>query len=275
MSILIGLDIGGSTTKIVGFDGKKLLEPLWVEANDQVASAYGALGKFTEKHHIPLKNIRKIMATGVGLSYLEGDIFGIETQGVPEFDCVGKGGLFVSGLEQGIVVSLGTGTSIVAAKDGKVQHIIGSGVGGGTLIGLLGQMINVHDFDTIEILSKTGDLSQVDLTVGDITSLEIPGLTAETTASNFGKVNDLAEDKDLALGVVNLVFQSVGTASVLSARLMGLTDVIVTGNLTQLSAGKKVLQGFSELYNVNFVVPELAEYATAVGAALSELEAIH
>jgi len=194
MSILIGLDIGGSTTKIVGFDGKKLLEPLWVEANDQVASAYGALGKFTEKHHIPLKNIRKIMATGVGLSYLEGDIFGIETQGVPEFDCVGKGGLFVSGLEQGIVVSLGTGTSIVAAKDGKVQHIIGSGVGGGTLIGLLGQMINVHDFDTIEILSKTGDLSQVDLTVGDITSLEIPGLTAETTASNFGKVNDLAED---------------------------------------------------------------------------------
>jgi len=275
MSILIGLDIGGSTTKIVGFDGKKLLEPLWVEANDQVASAYGALGKFTEKHHIPLKNIRKIMATGVGLSYLEGDIFGIETQGVPEFDCVGKGGLFVSGLEQGIVVSLGTGTSIVAAKDGKVQHIIGSGVGGGTLIGLLGQMINVHDFDTIEILSKTGDLSQVDLTVGDITSLEIPGLTAETTASNFGNVNDLAEDKDLALGVVNLVFQSVGTASVLSARLMGLTDVIVTGNLTQLSAGKKVLQGFSELYNVNFVVPELAEYATAVGAALSELEAIH
>ena len=275
MSILIGLDIGGSTTKIVGFDGKKLLEPLWVEANDQVASAYGALGKFTEKHHIPLKNIRKIMATGVGLSYLEGDIFGIETQGVPEFDCVGKGGLFVSGLEQSIVVSLGTDTSIVAAKDGKVQHIIGSGVGGGTLIGLLGQMINVHDFDTIEILSKTGDLSQVDLTVGDITSLEIPGLTAETTASNFGNVNDLAEDKDLALGVVNLVFQSVGTASVLSARLMGLTDVIVTGNLTQLSAGKKVLQGFSELYNVNFVVPELAEYATAVGAALSELEAIH
>lgn len=275
MSILIGLDIGGSTTKIVGFDGKKLLEPLWVEANDQVASAYGALGKFTEKHHIPLKNIRKIMATGVGLSYLEGDIFGIETRGVPEFDCVGKGGLFVSGLEQGIVVSLGTGTSIVAAKDGKVQHIIGSGVGGGTLIGLLGQMIKVHDFDTIEILSKTGDLSQVDLTVGDITSLEIPGLTAETTASNFGNVNDLAEDKDLALGVVNLVFQSVGTASVLSARLMGLTDVIVTGNLTQLSAGKKVLQGFSELYNINFVVPELAEYATAVGAALSELEAIH
>ena len=274
MSILIGLDIGGSTTKIVGFDGEKLLEPVWVKANDQVASAYGAFGKFIEKHHIPLKNIRKIMATGVGLSYLEGDIFGIETKGVPEFDSVGTGGLYLSGLDKAIVVSMGTGTSIVAAQAGKVQHMIGSGVGGGTLTGLLGRLINVHDFETIEILSESGDLSQVDLTVGDITSQEIPGLKPDTTASNFGKVNDLVEDKDLALGVVNMVFQSVGTASVLSARLMGLTDVVVTGNLTRLSAGRKVLKGFSELYQLNIVVPELAEYATAVGAALSELKLV-
>ena len=272
MSILIGLDIGGSTTKIVGFDGEKLLEPIWVKANDQVASAYGAFGKFIEKHHIPLKKIRKIMATGVGLSYLEEDIFGIETQAVPEFDSVGVGGLYLAGLEKAIVVSMGTGTSIVAAQEGKVEHLIGSGVGGGTLIGLLGRLINVHDFETIEKLSELGDLSQVDLTIGDITTLKIPGLTPDTTASNFGKVSDLVEDKDLALGVVNLVFQSVGTDSVLSAKLMGLTDVIVTGKLTRLSAGKKVLTGFSELYQLNFVIPQLAEYATAVGAALLELK---
>lgn len=273
MSILIGLDIGGSTTKIVGFDGENLLEPVWVKANDQVASAYGAFGKFIEKHHIPLKKIRKIMATGVGLSYLEGDIFGIETQGVPEFDSVGIGGLYLAGLQKAIVVSMGTGTLIVAAQDGKVQHLIGSGVGGGTLLGLLGRLINVHDFETIEKLSELGDLNQVDLTVGDITTLKIPGLTADTTASNFGKVNDLVEDKDLALGVVNLVFQSVGTASVLSARLMRLSDIVVTGNLTRLSAGRKVLKGFSELYQLNFIVPDLAEYATAIGAALLELKA--
>ncbi|HSN95554.1 MAG TPA: hypothetical protein VLR89_10930, partial [Anaerolineaceae bacterium] len=122
-------------------------------------------------------------------------------------------------------------------------------------------------------LSELGDLNQVDLTVGDITTLKIPGLTPDTTASNFGKVNDLVEDKDLALGVVNLVFQSIGTASVLSARLMGLKDIVVTGNLTSLCAGRQVLKGFSELYQLNFVVPELAEYATAVGAALHELKA--
>jgi type II pantothenate kinase len=272
MSILIGLDIGGSTTKIVGFDGEKLLEPVWVKANDQVASAYGAFGKFTEKHHLQLKQIRKIMATGVGLSYLEGNIFGIETQGVPEFDSFGIGGLYLSGLEKAIVVSMGTGTSIVAAQAVKVQHLIGSGVGGGTLIGLLGRLINVHDFETIEKLSQEGDLNKVDLSVGDITTLEIPGLTPDTTASNFGKVNDLVEDKDLALGVVNLVFQSVGTAAVLCARLMGLHDVVVTGNLTCLLAGRKVLQGFSDLYGLNIVVPKLAEYATAVGAALIGLK---
>lgn len=268
MSVLIGLDIGGSTTKIVGFDGKNLLEPVWVRANDQIASAYGALGKFAEKHRLQLDKISKIMATGVGVSYLTEDIFGIRTESLPEFDCVGLGGLYLSGLEKAIVVSMGTGTSIVAAQQKKVQHLIGSGIGGGTLVGLLGSLINVHDFETIGMLSELGDLSQIDLTVGDLTRLEIPGLKPDTTASNFGKVNELAEDKDLALGVVNLVFQSVGTASVLSARLMNLQDVVVTGNLTKLTAGRKVLQGFSELYKLNFLVPELAEYATAVGAAL-------
>lgn len=271
MSILIGLDIGGSTTKIVGFEGQHLLEPLWVKANDQVASAYGAFGKFIDKHHIKLKDIRKIMATGVGLSFLEGNMFGIETVPAPEFDCVGAGGLYLSGYEKAIVVSMGTGTSIVAAEKGKTQHVIGSGVGGGTLLGLMGKLINVHDFETIEELSNAGDLSKVDLTVGDITTLEIPGLKPDTTASNFGKVNDLAEDKDLALGVVNMVFQSVGTASVLSARLMCLRDIVVTGNMTRMPAGRKVLQGFADLYKLNFIVPEKAEFATAVGAALLEL----
>jgi type II pantothenate kinase len=69
-----------------------------------------------------------------------------------------------------------------------------------------------------------------------------------------------------------MVFQSVGTAAVLSARLMNLSDVVVTGNLTRLLAGRKALQGFSDLYRLNIVVPKLAEYATAVGAALVGLK---
>ena len=41
MSIIVGIDVGGSTTKIVGFDGDRLLAPVLVKANDPIASVYG------------------------------------------------------------------------------------------------------------------------------------------------------------------------------------------------------------------------------------------
>ena len=53
MSVTIGIDVGGSTTKIVGFyekDGAlELIEPQFVRANDPITATYGAFGKFTLK----------------------------------------------------------------------------------------------------------------------------------------------------------------------------------------------------------------------------------
>ena len=69
MSVIIGIDIGGSTTKIVGFarknDGWELLEPQIIRANDPVTSTYGAFGKFTDENSLGISDISKIMMTGV------------------------------------------------------------------------------------------------------------------------------------------------------------------------------------------------------------------
>ena len=46
MSIVVGIDIGGSTTKIAGFDGEKKLIPVQISANNAIASLFGAFGKF-------------------------------------------------------------------------------------------------------------------------------------------------------------------------------------------------------------------------------------
>ena len=49
---VLGIDVGGSTTKIVGFaPGGKLLSPMFVQATDPVTSIYGAFGKFTLENH--------------------------------------------------------------------------------------------------------------------------------------------------------------------------------------------------------------------------------
>jgi type II pantothenate kinase len=167
---------------------------------------------------------------------------------------------------------MGTGTSIVYADLEGTRHIIGSGVGGGTLLGLADRMLQVRDFASISEMADLGSLENVDLTIGDISKEAIGDLTASTTASNFGKVNDKAKANDLALGIVNLVFQSVGTASVLSARLAGVDKVVFTGNMLRVPQGRDTLRTFSTLYNIEMIVPERAEFATAIGAALQKRE---
>lgn len=270
METIVGLDIGGSTTKIVGLRHKKLLSKELVKASDPVASAFGALGKFINENHMAVQDIKRVMVTGVGASYVRGNLLDIPTIKAPEFRAIGLGGLYVSGLQEAVVVSMGTGTAIVRAKGQDVEHLIGSGVGGGTLLGLSNRMINVRDFDMFSHMAEQGDLSHVDLTIGDITHETLPGLSPDTTASNFGNLSDNASQEDIAMGIVNLVFQSIGTAAVMAARQSQLKDIVFTGNLVQVEAGKWVLQSFSNLYDVHMVVPESAEFATAIGAALCQ-----
>ena len=58
--IVIGIDVGGSTTKIVGFEGARMITPTFVKAGDPIASAYGAFGKFTAENKIKLSGKKEL-----------------------------------------------------------------------------------------------------------------------------------------------------------------------------------------------------------------------
>ena len=62
-NIVVGIDVGGSTTKIVGFtaDSMKMISPMYVKAGDPVASVYGAFGKFTSENGIAIADIERVM----------------------------------------------------------------------------------------------------------------------------------------------------------------------------------------------------------------------
>ena len=136
MGIIIGIDIGGSTTKIVGFDNNNLKIPTFVKANNPIASLFGAFGKFIYDNAIQLGDIEKIMITGVGSANVEQPLYGIPTFKVDEFTSNGLGGRYFTGLNDLIVVSMGTGTSFVQVNGDKIVHTGGIGIGGGTIIGL-------------------------------------------------------------------------------------------------------------------------------------------
>lgn len=268
MGKTVGIDIGGSTTKIVGFDNGKLFSPLLVKATDPLSSVYGALGRFLNENGLYLSDVDNIRITGVGSSFVEGDIFGIPTYRVDEFLAIGRGGLLLSNLKKAIIVSMGTGTAYVIADGDRVQHIGGTGVGGGTLLGLSNRMLNVRNFTDLVDMAKDGNLKHVDLTIADISHNDVAGLTKETTASNFGKISDLATKADIALGIINLVFQTIGMLAVFASRKENVGDVVLTGNLANVPQARTIFDDLTKLFNINFHIPPHAEFATAAGAAL-------
>ncbi len=268
MKSVLGIDIGGSTTKIIGYRDGKIFSPLIVKSSDPRASLYGAFGKFMSENGLSLADVESVMITGVGSHDCGNDIFGVKMRRIDEFQAVGRGGLFLSELDSAVVVSMGTGTAFVSASGKGVFHIGGTGIGGGTLLGLASRMFNVRDFNDIVEMAKEGDLENVDLHIGDISRADIENMTSTTTASNFGKIRDLASNDDLALGIINMVFQTIGVMAVFSAKNEKTDNIVLTGNLTNVPQAKKIFENVAALYGVKFITPEHSEYATATGAAL-------
>ncbi len=280
-SVVLGIDVGGSTTKIVGFrcraDGtRELMPPLFVRATDPITSIYGALGRYTAENQLELSDIRRVMTTGVGSSYLSGPIYSLDCCAVPEFSGVGLGGLYLSGLDDAIIVSMGTGTALVHAKrmpDGStaIEYLGGTGVGGGTLVGLTKKILGVDTIPHIEQLCEGGDLSKIDLTIKDITEKgQFPEMKANLTASNFGNLSDLADSHDIALGIANMVAETIAMIAVFAARGNGLRDIVLTGNLTTIAPIRRVFEGLEQSFGVRFIIPENASFGTVIGAALYE-----
>lgn len=274
MDVILGIDIGGSTTKIVGLrsDGS-VMSMLRVRAEDQVTSLYGALGNYLTSSGLTLLDVRRVVLTGVGASYVDGDIFGLPTCKVDEFSASGTGALALSGQEQAVVVTMGTGTAFMwAERGGAVRHLCGSGIGGGTLGGLCRKLVGMERFGQIKKLAEQGNLGHVDLTIADITCHPAPTLDPTLTAANFGNLAEDASPADLAAGAVNLVLQAIGTMTVLACQCCDTQTVVLTGSMTTLSQVKPNFENFEKLYGIHYIVPENATFATAIGAGLCSLK---
>jgi type II pantothenate kinase len=271
--MIIGIDIGSTTTKAVAVESagagrRTLLKKIKTRAEDAVTSATGALGKMIVESDIRMEDIKKIRITGAGSSKMKNNIFGIPTERVDEISAVGIGGMFLSEKDSIIIANIGTGTAVIEANREKIVHLGGSGVGGGTILGLAKKLLPTSDFNGIMELAAQGNLGQVDLLLEDIMDADLSFLSRETTASNFGKMLDSAGSGDIALGIVNMVYQVIGMLAVFAARSKNIGQVVITGNGSNNPIGKRILQVITGLYGTAFEYPPNAEYTTAVGAAL-------
>jgi len=271
--MILGIDVGGSTTKIVGIKPTgEYVGMLQVDASDQITSAFGAFGKFAATYSLRISDIKQIVVTGVGASYLEAGMYDIPTKRIDEFLAIGLGGLKMAALSQALIISAGTGTALVRASKDEIKHLGGSGLGGGTLLSLAERFANAHSFASIISMATKGNLSNVDLRLSDISKEKVGNLPPTATVSNFGNYKDTAEPPDIILGLINMIFESIGMMAIFTTlHESSVKDIVLIGSLSSIPQARVVFDTLSQMYPVCFHIPTNAIYATAIGAALSEL----
>lgn len=262
--------MGSTTTKIVGLEKGQIIDPMYITAADPVTSLFGAFGKYLYDRHIAMDEVAQVMLTGVGSGSVETPIYGLPTTRVNEFIADGMGARHLSGLDRLMVVSMGTGTTLVRVDGDNITHHGGIGMGGGTLQGLARQLLGTHQVADVVALAEHGDISHINLQIKDISTADVGELTLNATASLFAKArNGNCEHTDLALGLIWMVLETIGSCAVLSVSNDDIRDFVAIGNLTRLPQCRHIFDLIEQLYGVRFIIPDLAQYSTAIGAALA------
>lgn len=264
----IGVDAGGTLIKVV-YKTKEAIEykkfhvsqlqdaARWINDFDDstVCITGGKARLLTSSLRQPAKEMLEFEATCAGARYL------LEQSGATRGACV--------------LTNVGTGTSIHYLYDGKQRRLGGTGIGGGTLMGLSKLLTGLTDFDDLVQLAAKGERGRIDLTVGHIYEGAEPPIPGNLTASNFGYVPSLQltdgiSQEDLLASVVGLVGETAATVSVLAAAQCNVSSIVFIGStfygnplLKDVVTSYTKLRGASPMFLAN------GEYCGAIGALQS------
>lgn len=258
-ALVLGIDIGGSTTKLALVKGNKCLKTLRKndgETLEEVLDRFGTAG------------VKKIAVTGVGAAKIEGDIRGIPTYKVEEFRALTAGVRRGAGCRNCVVANVGTGTSFTRISPLFAKHLGGTGIGGGLLKGLCRALCATDEMEQFYRLAEKGDLTKVDLVLADITDGPISNLRPETTVANLGKLTAETSREDIASGIYNVIFQSIGVMAAFAAKDTMARKVLVTGTIAAYPGAPEILDTVAVLHGISFIIPGNAGFITALGAAM-------
>ena len=226
---------------------------------------------------VALDALPRLAVTGGQHTTLPRRLAGCDVVAVPEVTAIGRGGQALS-LEGDadpetplIVVSAGSGTAVVSARGATYAHTTGTGVGGGTLLGLGRLLLGTTDVAVIDAMAMRGDANGADLALRDVVNGPIGTLPPDATAVNFGRLARLATDAqpdDLAAALMTLVGQVIAITAINAARAERVARIVIIGHMADMPSFRRVIALVGTYYGVELDVPERAGYGTALGALL-------
>ena len=174
--------------------------------------------------------------------------------------------------EEYILVSVGTGTSIFYVNENKHERVLGSGIGGGTWMGLGSLITSAKGFRELVELADSGNHQKSDLLVKDIYGSEQAPLVGELTAANFGKAHVLEAqtEADHAAALNQLIGETILSLAGQVASAKNTQQIVFVGSTLQGNKPlQKVITSFEEMLPYEPVFLEKGAYAGAIGALLT------
>lgn len=277
MKYIISVDLGSTNYKalIMKIENDNLSIVGKVKVKERDFALF--ISDILKKYDIKSEEVEKLVVTGTGASYLKNNVAGIELEKVSEFDAIGYGGLILSKLEEAMVVSIGTGTAYVYSNLVKNDHLGGTGLGGGTLVGLGRKFLKRKDdadditapnFKALIDMAKKGKWTNVDLTIGDISAESIDDMSKDITAANFAAINKKASDDDYVAGIVNMILETIALMAKLYKSNLNIKDVpiVFVGTMVTDSFIQDRLKKIGEFTKDKYVFIDDADFAIAIGA---------
>lgn len=211
-----------------------------------------------------------VAVTGVGAHSLPDSLESLKLQRVSEFAAIGRGAqLLMNDDAPCLVVSAGSGTAMVLAEGSHYKHLGGSGLGGGTVMGLSRLLLNEDDSEQLNALAEQGDKQKVDLSIGDVFGGDLGQLPSDYTAVNFGKLlgeHSTAAREDIAAALLVLAAEVVAVLSTAQARAERVQRIVVVGNMTRSQYWCKALERIVTGFGYQLSIPDSAGQAAALGA---------
>ncbi|MCZ7567579.1 MAG: hypothetical protein M5U01_03155 [Ardenticatenaceae bacterium] len=272
--MIISLDCGISNIDVVAGDENGVIYQGWTLPSPGtieptlLTTVLDASGRYADSVH-------RFVVTGGRSRWLPAEVAGRPVQVVDEILAIGRGGVVLGQLDEALVVSAGSGTALVAAHGRQFHHVGGSAVGGGTLLGLSQLLLQTSDPAEIERLAQAGVSAGVDLTIGEVIGGEVGILPVDATAVNFGRAarpGPPPARADIAAGLTTLVAQTVGILACISARGLGLDQIVILGHMTDMPSIVAMLQAVGHLYGRSVIIPPSAGLGVAIGALHEALD---
>jgi type II pantothenate kinase len=200
---------------------------------------------------------------------------GIEAEHIVEFEATVSGVRWLleqagTRLDSFLLTNVGTGTSIHCVESSTHYRVGGTGVGGGTLVGLSALATGVRDYDDIVRFASVGLRDEIDLKVSHIYEGSTPPIPGELTASNFGRwlqTGGSERKEDVLASVVGLVGETVASVSVHAAGQCGASSVLYIGSsFINNPLLRTVVADYTELRGSRAVMVPNGEYSGAMGA---------